>query len=78
MANKQIAKYILQNTHHILFFMATSPILFLVSFQRLCDFLLPMYDTYLDAELLVDMLGQVLGRVDGAVLTASTAKAEHQ
>ena len=42
------------------------------------DTLLAMADTHLDAKLLVDVLGQVLGRVDGAVLATRTAEGEHQ
>ena len=37
-----------------------------------------MADAHLDAELLVDMLGQVLGGIDRAVLTTGTAEAEHE
>ena len=37
-----------------------------------------MADAYLDAKLLVDMLGQVLGRIDTAMLTTRAAKREHQ
>jgi hypothetical protein len=37
-----------------------------------------MTDAYLDTELLVNMLGQVLGTIDGTMLTTRTAKAEHQ
>ena len=37
-----------------------------------------MTDSHLDAELLVQVFSQVLSRIDGAVLTASTAKTEHQ
>ena len=39
--------------------------------------LLAMDDTHLDAKLAMNMLGQMLGTIDGAMLTASTAKAEH-
>ena len=42
------------------------------------DALLAVTDAHLDAELLVDMLSQVLGRVDRAVLTTRTAEGEHQ
>ena len=37
-----------------------------------------MADANLDAELLMDMLSQVLGTIYGTMLTASTAKTEHQ
>ena len=37
-----------------------------------------MADANLDAELLMDMLGQVLRTIDRAVLATRTAKAEHQ
>ena len=37
-----------------------------------------MTDVYLNAELAVDVLGQVLGGIDGAVLAACAAEAEHQ
>ena len=40
--------------------------------------LFTMEDMYLHTKFLTDMLGQVLGTVDAAVLAASTAKAEHQ
>ena len=42
--------------------------------QRLGDALLTMTDTHLDAELLVDMLCQMLGRIDRAMLTARTTE----
>ena len=37
-----------------------------------------MADAHLDAELLMDMLGQMLRTIDRAVLTTRTAEAEHQ
>ena len=37
-----------------------------------------MNDAHLDAELLVNVLGQVLRTIDGAMLTTGTAEAEHQ
>ncbi len=37
-----------------------------------------MRDMNLDAELLVEMLSEMLGTVDGAVLTTCAAEAEHQ
>jgi hypothetical protein len=37
-----------------------------------------MTDAHLDTELLVDMLGQMLGRIDTAVLTSRTTETEHQ
>ena len=37
-----------------------------------------MRDMHLDAELLVEMLGEMLGTVDRAVLTTRAAEAEHQ
>ena len=40
--------------------------------------LLTMTDTYLNAEFLVDMLRQMLGRIHTAMLTARTAETEHQ
>ena len=33
---------------------------------------------YLNAELLMDMFGQMLGAIDGTVLTAGAAEAEHE
>ena len=47
--------------------------------QNAADSLLAMAQTHLHlGEFLVDMLSQMLGRVDGAVLSARTAEAEHQ
>lgn len=40
--------------------------------------LFTMEDMHLHTKLAADMLGQVLGTVDAAVLTARTAEAEHQ
>ena len=40
--------------------------------------MLAVADAHLDAEFLVDMLSQMLGRIDGAMLTTRTAKAEHE
>ena len=37
-----------------------------------------MTDAHLDTELLVDMLCQMLGGIDGTVLTTSAAEGEHQ
>ena len=42
------------------------------------DVLLTVADAHLDAELLVDMLSEVLGGIDGTMLTTRTAKREHQ
>ena len=42
------------------------------------DILFTVADAHLDTELLMDMLSQVLGTIDGAMLTASTSKAEHK
>ena len=42
------------------------------------DILLPMANPHLYAKLLMDMLGQVLSTIDRAVLSARTAKTEHQ
>ena len=47
-------------------------------FKRLGNFLFTMTYAHLDTELLVDMLSQVLGTIDGTMLTTRTAKAEHQ
>lgn len=46
--------------------------------QGLSDALLAVTDAYLDAKLLMDVLGQMLGGVDAAVLTAGAAEGEHQ
>ena len=46
--------------------------------KYLTDILFPMKNMHLDAELLTDMLGQVLGAVDAAVLSARATEAEHQ
>jgi len=54
------------------------PAFLLYGFQRLGNLLFPMADADLDAELLVDMLCQMLGGIDGAVLTTRTSEAEHQ
>ena len=43
-------------------------------FEGLGDVLFAMADAHLNAELLVDMLCQVLGRVDAAVLAARAAE----
>ena len=40
--------------------------------------LFTMEDMYLHTKFLTDMLGQVLGTVDAAVLAAGAAEAEHQ
>ena len=40
--------------------------------------LFAMTDSHLNTELLMNMLGKMLGRIDTTVLTASTAEAEHQ
>ena len=40
--------------------------------------LFTMKDMYLHTKLAADMLGQVLGTVDAAVLAAGAAEAEHQ
>ncbi len=40
--------------------------------------LFSMTDSHLDTELLMNMLGKMLGRIDTTVLTACTAEAEHQ
>jgi len=37
-----------------------------------------MADAHLDTELLINMLGQMLGRIDAAMLTARTAETEHE
>ena len=42
------------------------------------NILLPVEDAHLDAELVVDMLSEMLGRIDGTVLTTRTAEREHQ
>ena len=42
------------------------------------NILLPMADAHLDTEFLMDMLCQMLGTIDGAMLTTRTAEAEHQ
>lgn len=47
-------------------------------FECLRDALLPMADAHLYAKLLMDMLSQVLGRIDAAMLTARTSEREHQ
>ena len=44
----------------------------------MCDALLTVADAHLDAELLVDVLRQMLGGIDRAVLTTRTAEGEHQ
>ena len=46
--------------------------------ERLCDVLFTVTDTHLDAELLVDMLCQMLGGIDATMLATGTAKAEHE
>ena len=46
--------------------------------KDLRDALLTMADAHLDAELLVDMLRQMRGGIDGAMLTTRTAEGEHQ
>ena len=48
------------------------------SFQGLPDVLLAVHDLHLDAELLMDVLCQMLCTVDAAMLTASTAETKHQ
>lgn len=48
------------------------------SFQGLPDVLLPVHDLHLDAELLMDVLCQMLCTVDAAMLTAGTAETKHQ
>ena len=47
-------------------------------FKCLGNFLFTMTDAHLYAKLLMDMLGQVLSTIDRAVLSARTAKTEHQ
>ena len=42
------------------------------------DALLTMADAHLDAELLMDVLCQMLGRIDGAMLASRATKGEHQ
>jgi hypothetical protein len=37
-----------------------------------------MADAHLDAKLVMDMLSQMLGAIDGAMLTTRAAKAEHK
>ena len=46
--------------------------------KDLRDALLTMADAHLDTELLVDMLRQMLGRIDGTMLATRTAEGEHQ
>ena len=48
------------------------------SFQCLMDVLLTVADAHLDAELIMDVLSEMLGRVDRTVLTTRTAEREHQ
>ena len=45
--------------------------------EHLRNALLTMTDANLDAEFLMEMLGQVLRTIDATVLTTSAAKAEH-
>ena len=47
-------------------------------FEGLGDVLFAMGDADLNAELLVDMLCEVLGRVDAAVLTTGASETKHQ
>ena len=46
--------------------------------EGLFDILLAMNDMHLNAEFLIEMLGQMLGTVDATVLAAGAAEAEHQ
>jgi hypothetical protein len=46
--------------------------------ERLSDALLAVTNAHFDAKLLVNEFGQVLGRVDAAVLAAGATKGEHQ
>jgi hypothetical protein len=55
----------------------SSPLI-LSCLKGLTDILLAMTDTHLDAEFIMNMLRQMLGRIDAAMLASSTAKAEHQ
>ena len=48
------------------------------SLQHLRNILFAVTDAHLNAELLVDMLGQMLRAIYRTVLTARTAKREHQ
>ena len=45
--------------------------------KHLRDFLFSMTDAHLDAELLVDMLSQMLRTIHRAMLTTRTTEAEH-
>ena len=46
--------------------------------KDLRDALLTMADAHLDAKLLMDVLCQMLGRIDGAMLASRATKGEHQ